>query len=72
MKKLVVWYNPNKKNYYYKFVNGWYTDYKMGYKNQYNHEVILIIDDCYIMKPKIPLKKRLIKRIIRFLDKQLK
>lgn len=44
MKKIVVWYNPNKKKYYYRIVHGLYYDYKPGLKNNYNHEVILVIN----------------------------
>ena len=72
MKKIIVWHNLNKDIFYYKIVKGYYTDYKIGYKNQYNHEVILIIDDVYFETYKIPLKKRLLRKIISFLEKQIR
>lgn len=42
-KRIVIWYNENRKKYYYKIVNGFYTDYYVGYRNQYDHVVVLII-----------------------------
>lgn len=72
MKRLIVWYNPNKKIYYYKIIKTHYIDYFIGYKNSYNHEVVLIIDDLYFQQKRTnSLKKRLIKKIIRFLNRKL-
>lgn len=43
-------------------------NYEVGYVNRYDHEIILVIDLCDLFyKPR--LKKRLIKRVIRFLEK---
>lgn len=66
---IIVWFNRNKKKYYFKKYRVFIENkYEVGYVNQYNHEIILIIDirDFYY---KTPLKKRLIKRFIRFLEK---
>ena len=43
---LVVW-KKDSNSYYFRFVNGMYCKYEIGYRNQYNHEVILIIDIPY-------------------------
>lgn len=67
---LIIWYNPNKDSYYYKYVNGFYQDYYVGFKNQYEHEVILIIKLIY-HKYKLPIKKRIKRKLISFLDKYL-
>ncbi len=42
-KLLVIWFNPNKKNYYYTIVNNFSSDYFVGKKNQYSHEVVLTL-----------------------------
>lgn len=70
-KKIVVWYNPNKRNYYYKLVWGFYTNYHIGYVNQYSHVVVLIIDRVDIKVKKDPLKKRVLTRIINYLQRKL-
>ena len=44
MRTLVIWHNLNRDTYYYKFISGTYKKYSIGDKNQYNHEVILIIN----------------------------
>ena len=71
MRIIVIWYNPNKRIYYYKLVWGFYTRYYVGYRNQYNHEVVLIIDRVDIMVKKDPLKTRVLTRIINYLQKKL-
>lgn len=46
MKKLVIWYNPNKDIYYYRIVRGIFYeryDYKEGSVNNYGHVIVLII-----------------------------
>ena len=60
MRIIVVWYNPHKKTYYYRFVSGFYAKYEVGYKNQYDHEVILVID----LNQKYYLKDSLLKRVL--------
>ena len=44
MRTLIIWHNLNYDTYYYKFINGTYRSYSVGDKNQYNHEVILVIE----------------------------
>lgn len=69
-KLLIIWHKPIDNVYYYKLVNGFYANYNVGFKNSYGHEIILIIPvDFEIKKP--TLKKRLIKRLISFLEKKL-
>ena len=46
MKKLVVWYNPNKNTYYYRVVRGFFYEryeYKEGSINNYGHVIVLVI-----------------------------
>lgn len=71
MKKIIVWHNLNKNTYYYKIVKCSYINYYVGYKNQYDHEIILIIDiyNEFTQFYKMPLKKRVIKKLISFLHK---
>lgn len=74
MKKItiVVWHNTTENQYYYKIVKGTYTNYEVGYRNSYNHKVISIIPNVYIDIVKPSFKERLIKRIIRFLEKKIR
>lgn len=64
---IVVWLNKNKNEYYFKKIKGYYCKYDVGYVNSYNHEVILVIDISDVIYKK-PVKKRLIRRIIRLLE----
>lgn len=66
---LVIWFNKNKNSYYYKFVSGFYCKYEVGYVNQYDHEVIMIIDVYNDLLKKVSLKKRVITKLISFLQK---
>lgn len=68
MKIIVVWFNPNKKEYYYRIVKGFYKKYFIGFKNQYNHEVILIIPLNYDLFYKKPLRKKVLTKLISFLQ----
>ena len=69
-KNIVVYYNPNKKEYYYKVVS--IDTHYVGYKNSYGHEVIMIINVLDIWyPPKVSLKERVLKRIISFLQNKL-
>ena len=65
---LVVW-KKNNDNYYFRFVNGMYCKYEVGYVNQYNHEVILIIDTPYTKT--INFRQKLIYNLISFLKKRI-
>lgn len=69
--KIIVFKNLNKNTYYYKFLKGYYTHYHVGYINQYNHEVILIIDyscNAYDLEH-APLKLKIIEKIMYKLEK---
>lgn len=57
-----------KKSYYYRYVNGYYKDYYIGYKNQYGHKIILIIE-LEFEKQKTPLIIKLIRKLILLLEK---
>lgn len=67
--KLVVWHNLNYDSYYYKIIKGYYGVYEVGYINQYNHEIVLVIDKIYFQVYKPPIKKRVLRKMISFLQK---
>lgn len=70
MKKIIVWHKPRDDSYYYRIVNGTYANYSIGFKNSYDHEVVLIIDEVFnYQPPKKSLKKKLLTRLISFLQK---
>lgn len=77
--RIIVYYNPNTDNFYYKFIR---TNHPVGYINQYDHIVVnrLAYDSnkkCYVSyttsfyesESKENKKNVLINRIIGFLDK---
>ena len=43
MKKIIVWCNPYKREFYYKIVKHHYLDYRVGMVNSYGHFIVLII-----------------------------
>lgn len=67
---LVIYYNENKKEFYYKLKDFWYArTHPIGYVNQYNHKVVLIvsIDKNLLPKPTIKLfLHNLLIKVIRF------
>lgn len=68
---LIIWRNNRTNTYYYRYLKYFYSHYYVGYTNQYNHTVILVIPLntlTFIDKCKKFLK-RSIKRLTRFLDK---
>lgn len=74
MDKLVVWYNPNKKSYYYRRVRGIFYeryDYVVGAKNAYDHIIVLIIpiNDLELTPTYKSIKKSIINKAISFLKK---
>lgn len=69
-KFIIVWFNRNNKEYYFKKVKGTYIKYYVGYVNQYNHEVLLVIDiQDFYSNNKLPLKTKIIDRLIGLLNK---
>ena len=64
----VIWLKPSGEI-YHKYVSGHYTDYYIGMKNSYNHEVIHIIDDLYYRSSRPPFKLRLKRKLIHYIDK---
>lgn len=68
----VVWLNKNNNTYYCKKVKGTYKNYYIGYENQYNHEVILIIREEDYYYKKISIRKKFYKRVISFLENKCK
>lgn len=65
---LVVWKKDND-NYYFRFVNGMYCKYDIGYCNQYGHEVILIVDTPYTKQ--YNFRQKLIMNIVSFLNRRI-
>lgn len=69
MKSLIVWYNPNKKEFYYKVICNIVTNYEEGFVNQYGHIVVLVIDIYKDLIYKEPLRNKVIRKFISFLHK---
>lgn len=69
MKKLIIWYNPNKNIYYWKYVYNLFNKYYVGYTNQYNHKILLIIDIYKDIYYKVPFRKKVIRKLISFLHR---
>ena len=68
MRKIAIWYNPNTRVYFYKVYYDFFNKYYLHKKNQYGHEIILVIDlDQIINKPS--MLKKVLSRFIRFLQK---
>ena len=72
MRTLIVWYNKNKNCYYYRFVSIKKREYKIGYVNQYNHEIVLIISSKevqpIVIKKYVSIRKSLCEIFIRFFE----
>ena len=71
IKTLIIWFNPNKGVYYHRLVRGSYIeqDYSLGSKNSYEHVIVHKIEDFDFYKKQVPIKKRLINKSVRFLQK---
>ncbi len=73
MKKLYVWHNLNNDTYYYKINSGTYKRYEIGDKNQYNHELVLIVEneilEPVIIKKYVSIRRMVLTPIIGFLQK---
>lgn len=69
MKKIIVWHNLKTNTYYFKIVNGYYANYHVGYKNSYNHVVILMIDLYKDIYYKPPFLKKVLTKYISFLQR---
>lgn len=62
---LIIWKKPNNE-YYSRKVRGTYQKYEVGYVNQYDHEIVLIID---LQNSKEPLWRKYINFRMRYLKK---
>lgn len=71
MRRLVVWLNNDKGQYYHRIINGSYIeqDYRVGKTNSYGHTIVHIVEDFDFYKKKVPYKKKLISKTIDFLSK---
>lgn len=68
LSKIVIWRKPDN-SYYYRIIKGHYYDYVIGHKNQYEHEIVLIIDNLEYRIRKTSVKKRFKKKVIEFIEK---
>ena len=68
LSRIVIWKKPDD-TYYFRVIKGHYVDYKVGYINQYNHKIVLIIDSLEYRVSKIPKKERFKKKIIDYISK---
>lgn len=69
MKSVIVWYRPKENKYQYKVVYNLFDRYYEGFVNQYGHIVVLVIDIYKDLIYKEPLRKKVLSRIIGFLQK---
>lgn len=71
MRKCVVWYKPLDNTYYHRIVKGHYEyfDYKVGNYNSYGHKIVHVIDNFDFKEKKFPIKKRIVYKTIKFLQK---
>lgn len=71
MLKCVVWRKPQDNTYYHKIIKGHYEyfDYTIGNKNSYGHEIVHIIEHLELTTQKTPMKKRVVRKAIKFLQK---
>ncbi len=69
---ITVWHNLNYDTYYYKIVK--FCNYKVGYVNQFKHELIIIVDFCYVCdscyyrKTKKIFLAKVLRKVISFLQ----
>lgn len=78
MKKVIVWYNPNKDIYYHRLIKCHYAEanytYEIGSLNSYNHVIVDIIPLSeylvdYDYNYFVHLKRKTINKCISFLKK---
>lgn len=69
---LVVWKKPNN-SYYYRVYKRILNPFEIGYKNSYEHEVVLIINDLDIpiLKKRHILSRKFKNKLINFIDKKM-
>lgn len=72
-KRLFVWHKLNDDSYYYKVNSGLYKDWEIGDINQYDHQLVLIIEneilEPIIISNYVPLRKKVLTKLISFLQK---
>lgn len=64
----IVW-KKRDNTYYYHQVKGYYKNYYVGYKNQYGHEVVCIIDYYKVFYKPVSFRKRVVRNLISLLHK---
>lgn len=67
---ITIWFNSNTNEYYYKLLTSCF-EHKLGFKNSYGHELILVIDiyKDIVKQKKMPFYLKILKRFISFLEK---
>ena len=68
LNRIIIW-KKQDNSYYYRIVKGHYSNYEIGYVNSYGHQIVLIIDNLEYRVRKKPLKNRVKKKIINFIEK---
>ena len=70
MRSLIVWHNLNDDTYYYKFIKFLHDYHKIGFINQYNHEIVLILysNEFTPVYYRVSLLKSLLNVLIYFLN----
>lgn len=68
LSRIVIWRRKDN-TYYFRVIKGHYIDYKIGYVNQYDHEIVLIIDNLEYRVSKIPRKERIKNKVIDYIKK---
>lgn len=68
LSRIIIWRKPDN-TYYYRITKGHYFDYEIGHKNQYNHEIVLVIDSLEYRIRKTSKKKKIKEKVIKFIEK---
>lgn len=68
MYKVIIW-KKKDNSYYHKKVTGFYSRYYIGYKNQYDHEIVDIIDFYKEYSNSMSFRKKVLTKTISFLQK---
>lgn len=70
MYSVVVWYNPQKRIYYHKFIKGFANSYYIGYGNSYGHYVVYkFILNHDLMPARHNIKQRILNALLNELQK---
>ena len=65
---LVLWLKPKDNTYYLRLISGYSNSYYVGKINQYGHKIVYVEKLVY-ENYKLPLRHRLLRKLISFLEK---